>query len=69
MRHESIRVKKYWLRSLIHDLKEITNNPILIYEHNPGCIGMESTRVEHINVKHTFIRDAVTKGLIINIIN
>ena len=55
-----------WLKGILNDLREIHNEPVTTYEDNHVCIGMpnnlENKRMEHIDIKHHFIRDNVEKG-------
>ncbi|XP_046391667.1 secreted RxLR effector protein 161-like [Ischnura elegans] len=58
-----------WLRQLLHDLGEVQNEPIIIYEDNQGCIKIASNekfsaRTKHIDVRHHFIRDLMKNNVI-----
>lgn len=57
-----------WLNGILTDLREDEKLPIQIFEDNRGCIAMaknlECKRTKHIDVKHHFIRDHISNGLI-----
>lgn len=55
-----------WLRQLLRDLGELTDQPTTIMEYNQGCLAfVRSERVsrksKHIDTKECFVREAVGK--------
>lgn len=53
---------------LLNEILNVPVFPVYVYEDNQSCIKMASTletkRTKHIDVKHHFIRDCVSQGLI-----
>ena len=56
-----------WLRQLVSELESTPQTPTVIFEHNQAAIAMTKYsqfhgQAKHIDIKHHFIREQVTKG-------
>lgn len=59
-----------WLQKLLEDLDIKNFKPTVIYEDNQSCIHLASnekrnSRLKHIDVKYNFVKDIVSKKLIV----
>lgn len=58
-----------WLRTLMFDLDDTVDNPLLIFEDNQAAIAIcknpqYHSRCKHIDIKYNFVRDHVANGKI-----
>ena len=59
-----------WIKRLLHDMNETSEDPTLIYEDNQSTICMAMNpkfhgRAKHIDIKHHFIREQVSNNKIV----
>lgn len=52
-----------WTRNLLIQLRQITEEPIVIFEDNQSCIHLlnkwEHQRLKHLNVKYNYLKELV----------
>lgn len=58
-----------WIKKLLNEIGQMSNEPITIYEDNQSCQKLfqnsnSSNRTKHIEIRYQFIKDYIQKGVI-----